>query len=269
MDNLIYRTVKVAEIRREARSLYTVKFKDPLTANATPGQFVMVNVIGVDEFPMSLSYIGEFSGVTFKVVGEGTQALSEVKVGEYIGIKGPLGHGFQINPSDHLVLVVGGGVGLAPLVPLIEQLIENGIETKVVFGVHSSEDIFFRDRLSALVGNDNLIITTEDGSYGVKGTAPEIARKLVRENRFSRIYACGPEKMLYKVFKIAVRYSIKAQFSLERYMKCGVGLCGSCCLDPLGLLVCKDGPVFDIETLKKVSDFGKFKRDPSGMKIKV
>ncbi|RLG65752.1 dihydroorotate dehydrogenase electron transfer subunit [archaeon] len=268
MDNLIYRTVKVAKIRREACSVYTVKFKDPLTAKATPGQFVMINVIGVDEFPMSLSYIGEISGVTFKVIGEGTQALSEVKVGEYIGIKGPLGHGFQIDPRDRLVLVVGGGIGLAPLIPLIEKLIENGVETKVVFGVRSSEDIFFRDRLSALV-DDDLIIVTEDGSYGVKGTAPKIARKLVRENHFSRIYACGPEKMLYKVFRIAVRYGVKAQFSLERYMKCGVGLCGNCCLDPLGLLACRDGPVFDVETLKKISDFGRFKRDPSGMKIKV
>jgi dihydroorotate dehydrogenase electron transfer subunit len=115
-------------------------------------------------------------------------------------------------------------------------------------------------------------VCTDDGSYGEEGFATEIFENLIKD--FSQkdfkntiVYSCGPEVMLYKLFQICEKNNTEFYASLERIMRCGCGLCGLCTLDPKGLLVCKDGPVFNSDELKKIVDFGKFTRDFTGKKI--
>ena len=110
-----------------------------------------------------------------------------------------------------------------------------------------------------------LYISTDDGSKGTKGFATDVAEKLLNDQRFASIVTCGPEIMMKKLMDMS--NNIPFQASLERYMKCGIGVCGQCCIGT-GLRVCMEGAVFDKKTLKKVEDFGKYKRDAAGRKIK-
>ena len=108
-----------------------------------------------------------------------------------------------------------------------------------------------------------MIITTDDGSAGEKCQCHEVLGEIAKKGKFSQILCCGPELMMKEVLDISVKENIPAQFSLERYMKCGIGICGSCSIDPGGLLVCKDGPVFNSEMLRD-TEFGRYKRDAAG-----
>lgn len=111
----------------------------------------------------------------------------------------------------------------------------------------------------------NILISTEDGSKGFKGLITQLTRKTLKGIKFDMILTCGPEIMMKKIFDISEE--IPFQASLERYFKCGIGICGQCCIG-MGLRVCKDGPIFDKKTLKNIEDFGVFKRDSSGKKVK-
>jgi dihydroorotate dehydrogenase electron transfer subunit len=115
-------------------------------------------------------------------------------------------------------------------------------------------------------------ICTDDGSYGKEGFASDIFEDMIKDyskEDFANliVFSCGPEQMLYKLFQICKNYEIEFYASLERIMRCGCGICGLCAIDPTGLLVCKDGPIFSLEMLKKMDDFGKFTRDFTGKKI--
>ena len=111
-------------------------------------------------------------------------------------------------------------------------------------------------------------IATEDGSAGEKGLVTELSKQLLGEGRFDLILTCGPERMMREVVRQGLEHGVRVQASLERYMKCGFGVCGSCVLDPLGLRVCVDGPVFDGALLMK-TEFGELKRDASGARVPV
>jgi dihydroorotate dehydrogenase electron transfer subunit len=110
-----------------------------------------------------------------------------------------------------------------------------------------------------------MIVSTDDGSFGIKGFTTDVLMDLLKKEKFDCVYTCGPEVMMKKVFDICDDKGIKCQASLERYMKCGFGLCGTCCIDDK--LICKDGPVFDSNQLRKLSEFGVFNRDKSGSKV--
>jgi dihydroorotate dehydrogenase electron transfer subunit len=256
--------VKIQDIKEENSTIKTFTFRDKHCAEAKPGQFVMVWVPGVDEVPMSLSSISVdgVSSITVADVGEATKMLHQKKVGEVVGVRGPYGNGFALTGGN--VMIVGGGTGLTPLVPLAENLA--GLSAKIVFmvGAKTRDDIFFLDRIGTIV--PEVVVTTEDGSYGLKGVVTELAEQILEKQKFDMIYACGPEQMMFNMFLSAKRHNTPFQASLERYIRCGIGICGSCCMGEYR--ICRDGPVFSGEQLGKVrNEFGLFKREVDGSKV--
>ena len=218
-----------------------------------PGQFVMAWIRGVDEIPMALSYN---NALTVQKVGTATSALFKLGEGDSIGIRGPFGNGFQLK-GDH-ILLIAGGVGAAPLSPLAEKASSEGLKVTTLLGAKTKEELVFRERFEAA---GSVMVATDDGSEGIHGYVTQL---IPEQESYDRIYCCGPEIMMKKVLdKVEPG---KAQFSLHRYIKCGIGICGACCMD--GLRVCKDGPVFGGEVLKK-SEFGVYRRNECGERVRV
>lgn len=265
------RVLKIKRIRKESAVVKSFIFEDTRCAEAKPGQFVMVWIPGVDEIPMSLSFIGpkNLAGITALKLGEATTALHQKKPGDIIGIRGPYGNPFT--PITGRAMILGGGTGVAPLVPLAEKLVKQKTKVTFIFGVKTVEMLLFMDRIEAVLSKNRskLIVTTNDGSYGIKGFASDPIKGLLKAETYDMIYACGREKLLFDVFKKAEKAGVPVQVSLERYFKCGIGICGQCVLDPLGLMVCKDGPVFASEVLRRITDFGAYTRDASGKRIPI
>ncbi|PWR73162.1 dihydroorotate dehydrogenase electron transfer subunit [Methanospirillum lacunae] len=241
--------VNITRIVEESTSVKTVFFDKKFEVR--PGQFVMVWVPGVDEIPMALS--GPDS-ITVQEVGDATIALGNLKPGELIGIRGPFGNGFSPNGN---ILAIAGGVGAAPLLPLARQY------SKITFllGARSAPDLLYTRILSECT---NLMIATDDGSVGYHGFVAGLLREMDL-SIYDSVCVCGPELMMKSVLDVLdAKGALKmGQFSLHRYMKCGVGLCGSCCIDPEGLCVCRDGPVFRGDILQK-SELGRYHRDACG-----
>jgi dihydroorotate dehydrogenase electron transfer subunit len=254
--------VEILKMVKETPDIVTLYF--PAVEVARPGQYVMVWLPGVDEVPMSLSTIGKASSITVRVVGEATRTLSELNTGGRIGVRGPYGNSYRI--TGRKPLLIGGGVGVASLTPLAEEMVENGLKPTFLMGVRSSSQLLFKERLKRL--GCELLVSTDDGSEGYRGYASVYAAELLEENRFDQLYVCGPELMMAKVFTDAEKQGIPIQASLERFFKCAVGLCGSCAIGPYR--VCKDGPIFDTEMLRTVvSEFGRSRMDQSGRMIRV
>jgi len=252
--------VKILEVKKETDNIRTIKFEYP--GKMIPGQFFMIWIPDVDEIPMSASYIEKnVKGITFKKVGDATNALFGLKSGDKIGVRGPYGNGFKITGKK--ILFVGGGAGIAMIAPAVEEAINKNISSDVILGVKNKNEIFFEKRLKKC--GAKIHISTDDGSKEYKGLASDLAIAFLVTEKFDSVLTCGPEIMMKKLLDLSV--NIPFQASLERYMKCGIGICGQCCVGK-GLRVCEDGPVFDGKTLKKVEDFGVFKRDAAGKKIK-
>lgn len=221
--------------------------------NPEPGQFVMAWIRGVDEIPMALSYD---NAITVQKAGPATSALFKLGEGDSIGIRGPFGNGFQLK-GDH-ILLIAGGVGAAPLSPLAEKAYSEGLKVTTLLGAKTKEELVFRERFEAA---GSVMVATDDGSSGTHGY---VTRLIPEQENYDQICCCGPEIMMKKVLdKVEPG---KAQFSLHRYIKCGLGICGACCVD--GLRVCKDGPVFGGEVLKN-SEFGVYRRNECGEKVRV
>lgn len=242
------------EVRSEAPLIRTFRLDRNL--DPAPGQYVMVWIRGVDEIPMS------FSGpdtITVQSVGEATQALFRLGVGSSIGLRGPLGNGFILRGKK--ILLIGGGVGTAPLAFLGEQAKGAGMSVSSLLGFRSKDDLIFQERFEAL---GDTIITTDDGSLGIHGRAAAGLKEL---NLFDcdQIYLCGPEMMMWDVISRTREHARKTQACINRYFKCAAGICGSCCLDPEGLRVCVEGPVVMADRLIE-SEFGRYRRGPTGGK---
>lgn len=218
-----------------------------------PGQFVMVWIRGVDEIPMALSYD---NAITVQKVGTATSALFELGEGDSIGIRGPFGNGFHVKGSD--ILLIAGGVGAAPLSPLAEKASLQGLKVTTLLGAKTKEELVFKERFEAA---GKVMVATDDGTAGKHGYVTQL---IDGKKDHDQIYCCGPEIMMKKVLdKVKPE---KSQFSLHRYIKCGLGICGACCVD--SLRICKDGPVFTGEVLMK-SEFGLYRRNECGEKVKI
>jgi len=245
---------RITRVIPETPSVATFEFDAEFSF--IPGQFVMVWVPGVDEVPMALS---SASSITVQRVGDATAALFRLGPGDSIGIRGPFGNGF---PRGEKMLAVAGGVGAAPLLPAVAA---GGVE-KVLLGARSLDELLFREKFASLA---SLSVATDDGSLGLPGFVPEL---LNPEDLAScdAVLCCGPERMMARVLALLVRWGCpgKGYFSLHRYMKCGVGICGSCCIDPGGLRVCRDGPVFSGDLLVE-GEFGRYGRDAAGRRCPV
>jgi dihydroorotate dehydrogenase electron transfer subunit len=244
-------TVKITRIIQETPMVKTIFFNTVF--EALPGQFVMVWIPGVDEIPMALS---DLHAITVQEVGEATRILGNFQPGDKIGIRGPFGNGFSVSGR---VMAIAGGVGTAPLLPLARLM--PGIT--FLQGARTSKDLLYLDILR---NSCDLRVATDDGSAGYQGYVAGLLRD-IDLTTYDAICVCGPEMMMKSVLDVLQEKNVVeiGQFSLHRYMKCGVGLCGSCCIDPGGLCVCRDGPVFRGDILLH-SELGRYHRDGSGRK---
>ncbi|MDC0194499.1 dihydroorotate dehydrogenase electron transfer subunit [Candidatus Nitrosopelagicus sp.] len=256
----------------ETPTVRTLYFHDKVLAHVEPGQFAMVWIPGVNELPMSvmISEKRDEAGLTVRKRGESSTALYNLKVGDKIGVRGPYGNSFK--RIDGKILLIGGGTGLVPLMRLIKFSNPDWTTNQitVLMGSKTKEEVFFEDTANKMVKTkylDEIVPVTEDGSYGEKGYVTDVLEKLLEKNTYDAIYTCGPELMMYKVVKLANEKGIFVQASLERMMKCGVGICGSCCVNED--LVCRDGTVFDGQHLAKNTEFGHFERTKSGILEKI
>jgi len=285
------RTVKIQNIVAECLGVKTFTFNNINAKTPKPGQFVMIWVPGVDEVPMSLSDFDDKGNwaITVKNVGECTKALHDLKVGAYIGVRGPLGNHFKL-PADKSkkIILIGGRLGTAAIKFLATKLNNTNIKFHLIYGlVYEKDAIFVKDFLKFDLNNSDINLCIDFDDENVEdSTIEKYYKSKFNERPHKRleslineylkkgisdiiVYACGPEKMIYKVFQICERYNIELQASLERIMRCGCGLCGLCSIDPLGLLVCKDGPVFSSKDLRRMEDFGKYRRNFTGKKILI
>lgn len=256
--------MQVVEIKRIIKETKRIRtFILDLDVSAIPGQFVMVWLPGVDEKPMSASYTRGDLGITVLRLGDFTRRLFELSPGDLLGIRGPMGRGFKVY-GDRLLLV-GGGVGVAPLAPLAEEALSEGKEVTAIIGAITKSELLFVDRIEKAGGR--VLISTDDGSAGKKGFTTDVLRELLEEETFDQCFTCGPEIMMAKVLAITREKRIPTQASLHRYFKCGIGICGQCVLDGIGLRVCKEGPTFRDKELWKSPEFGHYWRNAAGQKI--
>ncbi|MBI2183812.1 MAG: dihydroorotate dehydrogenase electron transfer subunit [Thaumarchaeota archaeon] len=258
------RIVRVEESRVETQTARTVFFRDEACLNAKPGQFAMIWAMGADEMPMSLSVMNDEgrSAVTVKPWGPGSNLLCSLKPGELIGVRGPYGNNFTSKKGS--TLLVGGGSGVAPLIPLSQELMRIGAKVTLVLAGKTSGDLMLLGDAERIIKPPHrLVIVTDDGSAGVKGLAPDAVRDLLSKKAFDQIYSCGPEKMMRMVFDMAEEKGIPMEASLERPMECAIGLCGICVVGKY--LLCRDGPVLDSKQLREVSkEFGFTRLDRAG-----
>jgi dihydroorotate dehydrogenase electron transfer subunit len=252
--------VPVTERVEETPSTVTLRF--PFDPPAEPGQFVMVWFPGDDELPMSLSYTAtRTKGITVKVMGDTSRRVQAVPVGARLGIRGPYGNRFDLSPRR--VLVVGGGSGAAVLAPAVDKALARGTSAVVALGATRAPELLFKDRFRSM--GARVEVATDDGSEGVHGFVTVVAERLLKSEPFDAVWTCGPEVMMRKVVESARPLHVPVYCSMERHMKCALGMCDACALGPYH--VCIDGPVFDADRLSSVPDFGTFHRDPSGRRI--
>jgi dihydroorotate dehydrogenase electron transfer subunit len=263
--------VLVEETMLETPTIKTLVFNDKLSSRAGAGQFLMVWIPKIDEVPMSIMIFPtkHYAAVTVRKYGFGTTALFEMKSGDRIGIRGPYGNKFAFSDKFRHVLLVGGGTGLVPLLRLASQLTETNIRCTLIMGARNQNEVFFDRNAYNMLGKtrNKVIVCTDDGSCGIKGTTVDVMANIVNEYTFDQVFTCGPEKMMKKIFEICQSNMLPIQASLERYMKCGIGICGSCSIDKC--LVCTDGPVFNGSELLDMKEFGQYFRDKFGELKKI
>ncbi|MDO5653839.1 MAG: dihydroorotate dehydrogenase electron transfer subunit [Brachymonas sp.] len=243
-------------------------------ARAAPGQFVMVRVSpAIDPLlrrPLAILDAGllprdqaqpgaeAYFDMLYHVVGKGTAILAQTAVGSTVDILGPLGTGFDLGAPDEEKLLVGGGIGLAPLYLLAKELRLKQMPVHLFAGGRSREDVLFFDEFGQLGAQCHA--ATNDGSFGEEGfvTVPLLRHLDQLQGKPVTIFACGPEPMLRAVARLAIERNVACQVSLEGYMACGVGACLACVVPgenhseatPDFRCVCTEGPVFDVRDLQ-------------------
>lgn len=247
------RVTRNTEIEKD---IFILRISAPkIASGAKPGQFVNIRVHDFTDpllrRPFSISLIdGEEIEIIFDIVGRGTAMLAGKKVGEVIDVIGPLGKPFTFDNNYDEAILVGGGMGAAPLPLVTSELIKTRSRIQTFIGARASHRLLVQNL-------HNVRIATDDGSKGFKGSAIELLEKYLRENKFVRrkIFACGPNPMLRSLSILLENYDIQCEVSLESVMACGFGICQGC---PVELavgekkygLICTDGPVFNIRAIK-------------------
>lgn len=245
------RTTPITNVKEESPIVKTYTVKDELCSKAKPGQFLMLWIPGIDEIPLSvMNAEGDTVQFTVKVVGDATRHLNTMNIGETVGIRGPFGSSFT--ETHGKVLLVGGGTGTAPLLFLAKRLAPKVDIISFVIGAKTKNELLFVNELSGICTDENLTATTDDGTYGLKCFATEPLENLLTKDKFNMIYTCGPELMVRKVFELAEKHKVALEASLERLMRCAMGLCGSCMIGKYR--VCRDGPVFTMAQLIEIKD---------------
>ena len=227
------------------KDVYRMVLSGDTSAMTMPGQFVEISLPGFFlRRPISVcDYDGKTITLIYKVVGQGTDSMAQMKEGGSLDMLVGLGHGFDVEKSGESPLLVGGGVGVPPLFNLAKKLIAAGRAVTVILGFNRADEIFYTREFEEI--GARVVVTTVDGSVGVKGFVTDALPE-----HFSYVYSCGPMPMLRALYKAAQDKG--GEFSLEERMGCGFGACMGCSIMTKegSRRVCKDGPVFDKEVLE-------------------
>lgn len=235
------------------------------SVGAKPGQFVNVWIPQLDEKPFSVAMDnGAELHLSIAAVGPFSNAMHQLKVGDKVGIRGPFGNRFTCEEGQHLAFLAGG-YGAAPLYFFAYEAIAKGCTVEFIVGARRADLLLFTDRIKALKGV-NYHAATNDGSAGHSGFNTEVLAQILEKEQIDCVYTVGPEIMMLKGMQMAEAKGIDAQISVERYMKCGFGVCGNCCVDGLGVPSCIEGPVMPLAKVKQLRDFGQYHRDKLGKK---
>lgn len=247
---------RLIEKKEWAKSTYLLLQSDEPLEEIKAGQFVQVRVDDAQHTylrrPISIhdvDYQNRTITLLVQRVGEGTNKMSDIEIGDTLNIIYPLGNGFTIpvvtrQPTS--VLMVGGGIGIAPLYYLGKMLKEKGIEPQFLLGGRSKSDLIMLEDFEKV---GKVYITTNDGTLGEQGFVTQ--HSIWKEKKFDMIYTCGPKPMMMAVTKIARENKIECEVSLENLMACGLGAC-LCCVENTiegNVCVCKEGPVMNINKL--------------------
>ena len=245
---------RLIEKKEWAKSTFLLLQCDEPLEEIKAGQFVQVRVDDAQHTylrrPISIhdvDYQNRTITLLVQRVGEGTNKMSDIEIGDTLNIIYPLGNGFTIPENNEgNVILVGGGIGIAPLYYLGKMLKEKGIEPQFLLGGRSKSDLIMLEEFESV---GKVYITTNDGSLGEAGFVTQ--HSIWKEKQFDMIYTCGPKPMMMAVTKIARENNIDCEVSLENLMACGLGAC-LCCVENTiegNVCVCKEGPVMNINKL--------------------
>jgi len=261
---MIIERARIKSNRPLAHEIWEMQFEAPNIAREYMGSGQFINILTVDDWnhplrrPMSIaSSEDDFVSIIYKIFGNMTRELTQKKSGETLDILGPLGNIFSKWDNGSYPILIGGGVGLAPILNLKKACDDNKIEYTMIIGARSGNEHFISHE-----PEKNIYLTTDDGSMGEKGTVMVPLQRLVEINKNAFIFACGPEPMLRAVKKFAINNDIQAQLSVESYMGCGIGFCQGCVIQrkiskiqthsyhEKYSLVCMDGPIYNAMDIK-------------------
>ncbi|MBI5021109.1 MAG: dihydroorotate dehydrogenase electron transfer subunit [Ignavibacteriales bacterium] len=249
---------KIVNLANLGNSIYRLTFEAPEIANTVaPGQFINIR-ISDDSYPLLrrpfsvYNKVGDKLQILFNAVGRGTAIISKRKEGDSLDIIGPLGNSFSLTGDFENTLLVGGGMGVASLPLLYSEIQVNKIPVTIFVGARNKESLIL-DYLQ------NVSCATDDGSDGYKGNVVSLVEQYLNKNDIikPKIFACGPPPMLRAISKLADKYNILCEVSIESAMACGIGICQGCPVERIGTtnkysLVCKDGPIFESNTINYV-----------------
>ena len=234
---------KIIDNTQLTESVYKMTLSGDVSAITAPGQFVNIKLDGLFlRRPISVCDVTENTlTIIYKVVGKGTEAMSRMTDGTLDVLTG-LGNGYDLTVSGDKPVLLGGGVGVPPMYLLARKLIEQGKKVKVILGFNTKAEVFYEDAFRTL--GAEVIVTTVDGSYGVKGFVTDALKNM----EYTHFYTCGPEPMLKAVYKTSVT---SGQMSFEERMGCGFGACMGCSCKTLtgNKRICKEGPVMRKEEI--------------------
>ena len=259
VNTVVMSQAQVTEHNYVAPNIKRLALQAPDVARlAQPGQFVNMRCSSTMDpllrRPFSINRIDSTSGtisVLYKVVGRGTELLANIHRGDSIDVLGPLGTGFELKPQGRKIVLIAGGIGIAPFYPLAVQLINTGFDVTCLVGARCDEEVAEFNELAEL--GVKVYCATEDGSKGEQGRVTNLLESTLHSN-FDMAYACGPNAMLGAIKQICSRVQLPLQLSLEQIMACGLGVCLGCTCEKEkenGFLhVCTDGPVVWAEEVK-------------------
>jgi dihydroorotate dehydrogenase electron transfer subunit len=243
----------IADKTAIAREIYSFTISCPeVAAAACPGQFVHIRARGYTlRRPISICGIDKEKGtlrIVFEIRGEGTAEIARLNKGDLIDMLAPLGHGFTVDPSYNKVVLIGGGIGTPPMLPLAKAY---GNKAIAISGFRNASAVILQDDFRQT--GAEAILCTDDGSAGIHGFVTQPLKELAEKGGIDAVYACGPMPMLKGVSAICKENGIFCQISLEERMACGIGACLGCACrtvrndEEYFAHVCKDGPVFNAE----------------------
>ena len=243
----------IAEKSAISRTIYSFTISCPEIAQvAVPGQFVHIRIGSFTlRRPISICGIDPIKGtlrIVFEIRGEGTSAIADLNKGDVIDMLAPLGHGFTVNPDFKKVILIGGGIGTPPMLPLAKAYGEKAV---AISGFRNASAVILQEDFAA--AGAETILCTDDGSAGIHGFVTQPLEELVRNGGVDAVFACGPTPMLKRITEICKENSVYCEISLEERMACGIGACLGCACktkrndEEYFAHVCKDGPVFKAE----------------------